>query len=124
MNQSWSKIEPWSIQNPKPLYVCFSGHSTPVILTVARLTSVQENLEGNLEIKKTFEIVLVSLMWVRLTSVQENREGRPDVARSAADAFEPIFESEITNIEKNTIPQHGIKPISKEHENNVKRVAK
>ena len=42
---------------------------------------MRENLEGNLEIRKTFEIALVSLTNVRLTGVQENRGGRPDAAR-------------------------------------------
>ena len=48
---------------------------------------MQENLEGNFEIRKTFEIALVSLTRVRLTRVQEHRGGRPDAARPMADAF-------------------------------------
>ena len=56
---------------------------------------MQENIEGNFEIRKTFEIALVSLTSVRLTSGQENRGGRPDVARPTADVFGIIFGSEI-----------------------------
>ena len=52
-----------------------SGHSTLVRFTQAVRTNVQENLEGNLETKKTLDITLVRLTSVRLTSVQENREG-------------------------------------------------
>ena len=48
---------------------------------------MQENLEGNFEIWKTFEILLVSLTKVRFTSVQENRGGRPDAARLAGRRF-------------------------------------
>ena len=48
---------------------------------------MQENLEENLEIKKTLGITLVSITLVRLTSVQEIRGGRPDAARPAVDAL-------------------------------------
>ena len=62
-------------------YVClFSCHSTLVGLTVARLTNVQENLEGQIERRETFEIAVAGLTLVRLTSVQENRGGRPDAS--------------------------------------------
>ena len=58
--------------------------------------NVQENLEGNLEIRKTFEIALVSLnTLLRLTSVYENRGGRLDAARPTGDAFGTISASEI-----------------------------
>ena len=56
---------------------------------------MQENLAGELEIRKTFEIALVSLTEVILTSVQENRGGRPDAARLTAGTFGSIFGSEI-----------------------------
>ena len=56
---------------------------------------MQENLEGNLEIRKTFEIALVSLTKVRITSVQENRGGRLDVALPTVDAFGFHFVHEI-----------------------------
>ena len=89
INQSCSTIEPWSFQNPKPLYdkLVLGGHSTLVDFTRAAFTSVQENVEGNLEVRKTFEIGLVSITRVRLTSVQENRRGRPDAARTTVDVF-------------------------------------
>ena len=73
----------------------FSAHSAFVGFTGARPTYVQENLEGHFELRKTFEIALVSLTAVRLTSVQEIPRGRPDAARPAADAFESIFGLEI-----------------------------
>ena len=62
---------------------------------MTRPTNVQKKLEGNFELRKTFEIALESLTWVRLTSVQENRGGRPDTARPTVDAFGTIFGSEI-----------------------------
>ena len=56
---------------------------------------MQENLEGLFEIKKNFEVALVSLTEVRPTSVQTNRGGIPDAARPTAGAFGHIFGSEI-----------------------------
>ena len=73
-----------------------SGYSTLVGFTLARLPNAQENLEGNLESRKTFEIALVSLTNVRLASVQENRGGRLDAARPAVNALRFIFWSEIS----------------------------
>ena len=97
ISQNCSKIEARSFQNPKPLYdkLIFSGHSTLVGFTPARLTSVHENLEGNIEIIKIVEIALVNLPWVRLTSVQENRGGTLDAASSKVDAFGVNFGEEI-----------------------------
>ena len=46
---------------------------------------MQENLQGNFELRKTFEIALVSLTKIRLASVKENRRGRLDAARSTPD---------------------------------------
>ena len=68
-------------------FYLFSGRSTLVCFTQAKLTNIQENLEGQFELRKTFEIDLVSLTKVRLTSVQENQGGRPDAVRSTPDAF-------------------------------------
>ena len=56
---------------------------------------MQESLEGNIEIRKSFEIALVSFTNVRLTSVQENRGRRPDAARPTVDASGIHFVYEI-----------------------------
>ena len=48
---------------------------------------MQEHIEGNFEIRKTFVIALLSLTTVRITSGQENWGGRRDAARPTADAF-------------------------------------
>ena len=69
-----------------PYFFFWSQHIL-VCFTHARLTRVQENLEGNFENRNAFEIALVSLTLVRPTRVQENRGGGPDAARPTADAF-------------------------------------
>ena len=95
INKFAPKSEPWRIQSLSTINFRFSGHSTLVGFTKARLTSVQENLEGNFEIKICFQIALVSFTKVRVTSVRGNRGRRPDAARPAADVFGSIFESGI-----------------------------
>ena len=74
------------------------GHTTLASFTKARLTRMQEHLKGNFEIRKTFEMALVSLTDVRLTSVQENRGGRPDTARPTVDALGFILYSKSYDI--------------------------
>ena len=69
-----------------------------------RLTSVQENIEGNFEIRKTFEIVFLSLTTVRLTSGQENWGGMMDAARPTADAFWVYFIQEVLQNQCKTYP--------------------
>ena len=76
ISQSCFKIEPWKFQNSKFLHEVFSsGHNKLEGFNRARLTSVQENLDRNFAISKTFETALVSLTKIRLTSGQENQGG-------------------------------------------------
>ena len=107
VTQKDAKIGAFRIQSPSTINCCFSGNCTLVGFTVARLTSAQEQLEGNFEIRKMLKSHLCVLFGrgvrtpvrgvgtplgfvptlVRLTSGQENRGGMLDAVRFTADAL-------------------------------------